>query len=612
MKKNNKGFMLVEALVMSMVVIGTLTFMYIQFQNISRSYEKSFNYNTITDLYITNEVKNYLINNNLLDTYKDKVTASFTKYTIIDDITDSSFEMLKFKGQVKTILLTDESLSELKGKKTSTLSEKFNDFINYLKVDKEEGKYRLLIEFNDDTFASLKLNDTTNNNNDSNTVVYWDYNYKDAVKNTYEFDYTGALQQFLVPVSGNYKLEVWGAQGGDTATPSKGGKGGYASGTVYLTKNKQLFVYVGGEGLSERVGKNSFGQTLNGGFNGGGKLTGISGGTSSKYFTTGGGATDIRVGQDSLYARVIVAGGGGSSTSTQTSSGCAAIGGNGGGGYQDGRSSITNYNGSSCYGGNTTDDIVYNANVSGAGLVGPGGFLRNPDSYNKAYSYENCTSMSKCENFGVGRGIAPGSTTGKSYCSGGGGWFGAYSGKYSGGGGGSNWTFTKANYDTVTSTISDFSTKWLLGSEYYLTNTSTKGGIQEGNGKAVITYDGTITSNEQVFTAPDNGTYKIELLSGRGNITLVSAGSQKYVTTSLSLSKGQKIYIAVGQDCLSKKWCSDESTETSTVVYRTATNPTGSKIIEVASTSTNTSTIPSDIPTTSNNGFARITLISKN
>lgn len=157
MKKNNKGFMLVEALVMSMVVIGTLTFMYIQFQNISRSYEKSFNYNTITDLYITNEVKNYLINNNLLDTYKGKVTASFTKYTIIDDITDSNFEMLKFKGQVKTILLTDESLSGLKGKKTNTLSEKFNDFINYLKVDKEEGKYRLLIEFNDDTFASLKI-----------------------------------------------------------------------------------------------------------------------------------------------------------------------------------------------------------------------------------------------------------------------------------------------------------------------------------------------------------------------------------------------------------------------------------------------------------------------
>ena len=107
--KNNKGFMLVEALVMSMIVIGTLTFMYIQFQNISRSYEKSFNYNTITDLYITNEVKNYLINNNLLDTYKGKVTASFTKYTIIDDITDYNKVYTNELELVKNLTMDDVS-----------------------------------------------------------------------------------------------------------------------------------------------------------------------------------------------------------------------------------------------------------------------------------------------------------------------------------------------------------------------------------------------------------------------------------------------------------------------------------------------------------------------
>lgn len=155
--KNNKGFMLVEALVMSMIVIGTLTFMYIQFQNISRSYEKSFNYNTVTGLYITNEVKNYLINNSLVDTYKNEVDNNTSKYIKIGDITDSSFVELKEKGQIKTVILVNESLSELKGKKTKDLSEKFNDFINYLKVDKEGNGYRLLIEFNDDTYASLRI-----------------------------------------------------------------------------------------------------------------------------------------------------------------------------------------------------------------------------------------------------------------------------------------------------------------------------------------------------------------------------------------------------------------------------------------------------------------------
>ena len=77
----------------------------------------------------------------------------------MDNITDSSFKELINKGQIKTIVLADEALSKLKGTKTSDLSEKFNDFINYLKVDKEDNKYRLLIEFQDDTYASLKIGD---------------------------------------------------------------------------------------------------------------------------------------------------------------------------------------------------------------------------------------------------------------------------------------------------------------------------------------------------------------------------------------------------------------------------------------------------------------------
>lgn len=599
MKKNNQGFMLVEALIMSMIVIGTLTFMYIQFQNISKSYEKSFTYNTVTNLYITNEVKMYLIDNNLLDNYENEVDNNTSKYIEINDISESNFNELKNKGKIKTILLTDEPLSYLKGRRTNTLSEKFNDFISYVKVDKEDQKYRLLIEFTDDTYASLKIENYNNNSSTGSSTLYWDYNYKEVVKNSYEFDYTGAVQEFTVPKTGKYKLEVWGAQGGDSATPSKGGKGGYAKGTVSLTQGTKLYVYVGGEGLSKYVSSNSFSQALSGGFNGGGNITGISTGSSGKYYATGGGASDVRIKEDSLYSRVIVAGGGGGSTSNQemSNTGCTTVGGVGSDDYNTGSSNTTKYNNKSCYGGNVTDDTVYTANSSGAGLKGPGGFTRNPDTYNKTYSYKDCTSMNDCENFGYGSWVAPNSTTAYSYCSGGGGWFGAYSGKYSGGGGGSNWTYTTENYNAITSTITDFSTKWLLNSTYYLTDTSTESGVQEGNGKAIITYDGNITSNEQVFTAPDNGTYKIELLSPKSS----SNSIHKYVTTNLSFSRGQKIYIRVGQ-----------YSSYSTVVYRTTANPTESKIIEVTSTSTNTSTIPSDIPTTSNNGFVRITLISKN
>jgi hypothetical protein len=62
------------------------------------------------------------------------------------------------------------------------------------------------------------------------------------------FSYTGTVQTYKVPVTGTYKLEVWGAEGSV--------KGGYSSGTKSLSAGTTLYIYVGG--------KNSDGSFLNG------------------------------------------------------------------------------------------------------------------------------------------------------------------------------------------------------------------------------------------------------------------------------------------------------------------------------------------------------------
>jgi trimeric autotransporter adhesin len=111
------------------------------------------------------------------------------------------------------------------------------------------------------------------------------------------FDYTGSMQSFVVPATGNYQLEVWGAQGGGT-TGVEGGKGGYTKGEVHLTAGQTVYIYVGGSGTS-RTG---------GGFNGGAE-GGV--GRNSNDGLKGGGATDLRIGGTALSNRVIVAGGGG-------------------------------------------------------------------------------------------------------------------------------------------------------------------------------------------------------------------------------------------------------------------------------------------------------------
>ena len=93
------------------------------------------------------------------------------------------------------------------------------------------------------------------------------------------FDYTGAEQTYTVPLTGNYKLEVWGAQGD---TVSNTGYGGYSAGNIRLNKGDILYVVVGQEGQYEGLG----------GYNGGG-LGSDNNDNFYGYSTGGGGATHI-------------------------------------------------------------------------------------------------------------------------------------------------------------------------------------------------------------------------------------------------------------------------------------------------------------------------------
>ena len=255
------------------------------------------------------------------------------------------------------------------------------------------------------------------------------------------FAYTGAVQNYTTVCRGTHTLTVWGAQGGNT-----GGKGGYSTGVVNLNENMNLYIYVGGQG--------SRGST--GGFNGGG-TTGSKGGT-------GGGASDIRIGTDSLYARVIVAGGGGGKGQDN----CAA-GGVGGGTTGGGSASQ-----SSC------------GTQAGGGTQTAGGAKGN---YSGTYGANKVA-------FGKGGNASDGNYDGGG---GGGGWYGggagASSGWSNGGGGGSGYVYTS-------STASNYPSGCLLNNSHYLTNASTTAGSSSfpsttsgtetghsGNGYARIVYN---------------------------------------------------------------------------------------------------------------------------
>lgn len=104
-----------------------------------------------------------------------------------------------------------------------------------------------------------------------------------TLKLSEDYQCTTKEQKFTAPYSGYYKLEVWGAQGGEDS--NHGGRGGYSVGNAYLAKDQVLYVYVGQQGGSRTA-------NAGGGWNGGGDAgtTGSSGG--------GGGMTHISTTQN--------------------------------------------------------------------------------------------------------------------------------------------------------------------------------------------------------------------------------------------------------------------------------------------------------------------------
>ena len=111
-----------------------------------------------------------------------------------------------------------------------------------------------------------------------------------AFRKVNKFTYTENYKEFKIPMSGYYKIEVWGAKG----VYGENNYGAYATGTARFLSGEKIYVYVG-QTNNTQVGTIAFNA------NASTNITGYS----------GGGATDIRT-STNPNTRFIVAGGGGS------------------------------------------------------------------------------------------------------------------------------------------------------------------------------------------------------------------------------------------------------------------------------------------------------------
>ena len=261
----------------------------------------------LKDTYVINSIKSQLVLKQSL--ISDRINTLFKDNTLIDidscgrncynlKFYNKDNQILSFENDTRKIVIGDYVTTLPKGTTSSDIE---------FAVDEFKTNQETMVLFN----IKIAMRNVLIPKEVYNVNVITEIKNKDMLFFNYEneFIYIGTEQEFIVPKTGYYKIELWGAQGGGNDI-YKGGLGGYTSGIIQLNKGEKLYLYVGGEGKT--TVENS------GGYNGGGNgaSSGFGDGTIDIY-GGGGGATDIRLvsglwnNDESLKSRIMVAAGGG-------------------------------------------------------------------------------------------------------------------------------------------------------------------------------------------------------------------------------------------------------------------------------------------------------------
>lgn len=140
------------------------------------------------------------------------------------------------------------------------------------------------------------------------------------------FEFEARPEKLMLP-PGVYDIDCYGGDGSFRYLPTNGGRGGYAHACLTTLSTKVLYARVAGNGFHGSIYQLENYDYI--GWNGAKHWT-----NGDIRYSTGGGASDIRLYEDTLYHRILVAGGAGGAGKPQSTGG--AGGGTAGGAGSDG------------------------------------------------------------------------------------------------------------------------------------------------------------------------------------------------------------------------------------------------------------------------------------
>lgn len=178
MRKNNKGFMLIEVIITSTIVITTMVTLYTSFNKLYNNYRTKNSYYNIDAVYATRDIINLMLNNDynlsefIYNTFPNNTYGFIIKKGICY-LGDESTETTRCSDRqkyykIQNMILSEydsESLNNLKNTSSAQLNQTFKDYIDYLITyydikQTEEYSYIILTEIQDGDnyyYANLRM-----------------------------------------------------------------------------------------------------------------------------------------------------------------------------------------------------------------------------------------------------------------------------------------------------------------------------------------------------------------------------------------------------------------------------------------------------------------------
>lgn len=152
--------MLVETLLVTSFIIGVLIYLFVQFTNLSSSYSEYFIYNTSEGLYALEDIKNYIESDTAAYDYIAQNIEGMTYMDIknCEIFTDTEYclRLIQFENISKLYVMPNPIQGTLYFSNEGLLK-----FVRRINLDSDEP-YRLVAEFNNATYATLRFGTVSN------------------------------------------------------------------------------------------------------------------------------------------------------------------------------------------------------------------------------------------------------------------------------------------------------------------------------------------------------------------------------------------------------------------------------------------------------------------